>query len=366
MKRMPDQLQAGITEDYAKWVAPRRKEVNTPHAVPFVQHSGNERYPTHIVDYGDFQIAAIPFLRNKFNAAAWLNGTTHLLAREIIDPRTITDYTPDVGRLVSLTMDKDKVIISERVIWRPSDTLGYNLEDPRAVDLGASDGRVALGLTAVSAKPDYKGDLPSYPALAYVDRTHPTKLEGLKVITEYGVGKNMMSLNVPGEENDWWVFRPDGSDHELLVLYDNKSTLQAVGTLPLPKEMPGFRFKAGTSSTPVWDDEQKGIFPFHGMEKPGLYIYSQGVAGIERKKTPQEQPFALINPVGPILHPDHFNPLRGEDPMALELHPNIRRAIYITGAVVLGDTFRSFDSIGDSVTVVVDRKLSDLREMVKT
>ncbi len=355
---------------FAPWEAPHREAIK-PQQVPFAMHNGKERRPTHSIDHGDFQIIAIPGLMGIFNITAFPrdNDSTHLLGRQLIDRQKITIGTPDTSRLVWLTMNNRHLETTpEQSIWEPGDTLGYNLEDPRAVVVSKSK-RVALGLSALSEKPDDNGIYLPYPARAYVDSINPTALVDLEVITEFGPGKNFVSLGYPGEEDNWWGFRREGEGlgHELLVLHDDGKKFRAVGTLPLPKDIPGFGLKAGASATPVWIDEQWGIIPFHGMEfENGLFVYSQGVAILERG-TSHEQPFAVKNPI-PTLHPDHFNPLRGEDLTALELNPIIRRATYSTGlhVDVSNDIFRTLVSVGDTVTVFENRKLSKVKEMLRT
>ncbi|MGB3019955.1 MAG: hypothetical protein WBB58_01920 [Microgenomates group bacterium] len=295
------------------------------------------------------EIREIPGLNNMFNAGAWLTtrGETMLLLRQVLEPGQ--PGQPDSGPLVNMNLGKPEDlielelmgnnVINKEVVWHPEgkDSL---LEDPRVVIIG--DGRVMVGMTAVEARVPY-------PAITYLEQDSISKIEPstVRIIRDFGPGKNMTPI-----DSSTFFFRQEKNHHKLLVLSwdENNDRIDKTGELEFPKDIDWASWRVGTGSPPIWINEREALMIFHGIKvENGLYVYSVGKAMLYKDDNGK---YSLTHiDRTPLLHPDDFITKEDGSPLVPDLHPELRRVLYVCGHTLEGDDLSLFVNHGDSTTI---------------
>ncbi len=293
-----------------------------------------------------FKINQHPQLKSRFNAAAWTtsHGDTVLLAREVLDTVPTFDQ-PDVGNLVKLHIGTG----NEHIAWRP-DGQAVLLEDPRALVV---NDEVVLGMTAVIYE---NGNPVPYPAVTRLpSRDEPTDIPPTDPIFDFGPGKNMTPV-----DEDTFFFRPESTNHSLSVLtrVSENGEMEQTGVLVFPDSLEWAFWRIGTTSPPIWINEQDALMFFHGISIiDGVYVYAIGRA-IIHKDSNWTISLRKIDSK-PFLQQSDFM-VDGQDPIR-ELHSE-RKAMYMCGHTVDFGVVSMYPSLGDTETKEVETTLKDLIE----
>ncbi len=294
-----------------------------------------------------------PQLLYRFNAAAWTpqnNGNTFLVAREV--KIAGGQGEPDKGDMVLLELDHQGNVLQEKVVWK-LEGASQLLEDARA--FVCKNGQVLLGLTAVVEEGEKA--IP-YPGVAILDNADQSvdALPEVKVLRQFGPGKNMTPLNDTGT----FLFRQDGPEHnhDLLVFDWNGEDAIVKGKIHFPKDIPWAQWRTGTTMPPIWINEKEALLIFHGITKvDGKYIYSIGRAKLFVSDDDSlEKRYQVEVDYKPLLTPDHFLDQNGQQ-LVEELHPEFRRVVYACGGVMKKIqsklTLALYVNVGDRQTVEV-------------
>ncbi|MBI3954742.1 hypothetical protein HY333_01725 [Candidatus Collierbacteria bacterium] len=296
----------------------------------------------------------------RYNVAVWQkseNDSLCFIGREVTKAGEIGE--PDNNILKLFEVDKNGLIIQERIIWKPLYD-GINLEDPRVLKLANES--LVIGLTAVLR--DKKGHPVPFPAIVKIDSLTFWKheLPPFLIIDSFGPGKNLTPL-----DNTTYLFRPNATDyhHKLLVFSLHSQTPEKLGDIDFPKDLPWASWKMGTTMPPLWITPNEALFIIHGISMRKIdgvdkYIYSIGKAKLIRK----EQAFQVIVTPEPILTPDDFLNSEGV-PLVQELHPELRRVVYSCGGVIKKNTqdiLSLYVNVGDRTTFEVELSLTELKK----
>jgi len=246
---------------------------------------------------------------------------------------------PDATPLVMMT-GQDRWIP-----WIPGDQGIASLEDARM--MMRDDGHlVAVGLTAV-----FKGGsgFEEYPAMVHGPREKWRKMPDVRVIEEFGCGKNATPMG-----DGRVMFRPEGWNHSWLVANCNGGKPQKVAEIDLSREVPEWgKFKMGTGTPPTWLSQDEALMVVHGMTydpREDFYRYSLGRARLRVLDNGHYE--VKVHP-RPILTAGQFGKHQ-------QLHPELREAIYVTGAYLQGENLNLLVNVGDCQTVEVAMRMADL------
>lgn len=291
-------------------------------------------------------------LRGYFNPAVIprSDGSITLLARHV---EKAAEYgLPDTGSLVEITLKHDGAqyqVLDKKQIWEPADSPEALLEDVRALnDLKGEDKRVFLGATVVMNHEvvDEDGhtniEKAPYGAIAILDDENQISdaPKRFRPCSELGVGKNMTPLDMKGN----FLFREEGEDGDhnfilSIIHYDQVTdTVTKTGELDFTEHMKGGewgRWRIGTTAALPTDDSTQTLV-LHGINTEptdknpyGAYFkYAFGLACLERLED------STLNIVGvdpkPMAVPEDF---LNESNDMVQLHPDLRDAIYLCGQV---------------------------------
>lgn len=296
----------------------------------------------------------------RFNLAAWQRPDSHsvyFIGREVQEAGQ--EGEPDMGVLKLFEVDPDGTVVHERLIWKPIYD-GINLEDPRALSLNNEN--LVVGLTAVLR--DKKGSPIPFPAIIKID-SHSSwqqELPPFLVISSFGPGKNLTPI-----DNSTYLFRPEGSDyhHKILVFSLHRQVPEKICDISFPTDLPWARWKIGTTTPPIWINQNEALFIIHGItiqkiNDKNKYIYSLGRA----KLTRNNDNYSVQVAPEPILTPDDFVLANG-GPMVNELHPDLRRVVYSCGGLIKRskkDTLSLYVNVGDRTTFEVEFSLAELKK----
>lgn len=296
----------------------------------------------------------------RFNLAAWQRPDSHsvyFIGREVQEAGQ--EGEPDMGVLKLFEVDPDGTVVHERLIWKPIYD-GINLEDPRALSLNNEN--LVVGLTAVLR--DKKGSPIPFPAIIKID-SHSSwqqELPPFLVISSFGPGKNLTPI-----DNSTYLFRPEGSDyhHKILVFSLHRQVPEKICDISFPTDLPWARWKIGTTTPPIWINQNEALFIIHGItiqkiNDKNKYIYSLGRA----KLTRSGDNYSVQVAPEPILTPDDFILADGE-PMVNELHPDLRRVVYSCGGLIKRskmDTLSLYVNVGDRTTFEVEFSMAELKK----
>ncbi len=296
----------------------------------------------------------------RFNLAAWQRPDSHsvyFIGREVQEASP--EGEPDMGVLKLFEVDADGIVVHERLIWKPIYD-GINLEDPRALSLNNEN--LIVGLTAVLR--DKKGSPIPFPAIIKID-SHSSwqqELPPFLIISSFGPGKNLTPI-----DNTTYLFRPESSDyhHKILVFSLHRQVPEKICDISFPKDLPWAQWKIGTTTPPIWINQNEALFIIHGItiqriNDKNKYIYSLGRA----KLTRNNNNYSVQVAPEPILTPDDFILANG-GPMVNELHPDLRRVVYSCGGLIKRskkDTFSLYVNVGDRTTFEVEFPLAELKK----
>jgi len=295
----------------------------------------------------------------RYNLAVWQNAhkdSLCFIGREVAHAGAVGE--PDTGVLKLFEVNKDNVLIHEKIIWKPIYD-GINLEDPRALEL--PDENLIIGLTAVLR--DKSGQPVPFPAIVKINSfsTWSQALPPFLIIDTFGPGKNLTPV-----DGKTYLFRPDAKEynHKILVFSLHGQVPEKLADIVFPTDLPWASWRIGTTMPPLWLSPTEALFIIHGIsiqEKAGVksYVYSIGRAKLTRNGNKYEVKVAPE----PILTPDDFLDKFG-DPLVQELHPGLRRVVYSCGGVIkkdAQDTLSLYVNVGDRTTFEVEFALHELK-----
>ncbi len=295
----------------------------------------------------------------RYNLAVWQkskNGSLCFIGREVTEAGKPGE--PDIGILKLFEVDKDHVVIHERVIWKPAYD-GINLEDPRVLKL--ENKSLLIGLTAVLRNNIGKPIV--FPAIVKIDSFHSWKQElpPFLIISTFGPGKNLTPV-----DNTTYLFRPESADyyHKILAFSLHSQVPEKLDDIEFPQNLPWANWRIGTTMPPIWLNPNEALFIIHGISIQKIagqekYVYSIGRAKLIRKNNK----FRVIVAPEPILTPDDFLNNDGL-PLIEELHPEIRRVVYSCGGIIkehIQDTLSLYVNVGDRTTFEVEFPLNELK-----
>ena len=305
-----------------------------------------------------------------YNAAAFVgpDGKTILVGRQVAQAGEYDQ--PDVGTLVAVTLDNGAVV-ETREIWAPenrdetdeSAMPGDLIEDLRVAE---KDGQIAFDVTRLSP---LGGSYTPYPA--FTDFVSPESLlaDGLPSTTYLANVDPARYYMQPGKNTtrilpDHILYRPDNMDHGFVVhkIREDGSS-EIVQELPF-SEIPFWgKYRMGSTMPPVWLNENEAVLIIHGITfDQNMYRYTIGSARLYRR---EDGSFAIDNvSPNPHLTPEMFTELFPNE--QVELHPELRQALYATGGVVHhSDTgtpqnIELFPNVGDTRTVSATLSIEDI------
>lgn len=296
----------------------------------------------------------------RYNLAAWQKSDSDsicFIGREVTEAGA--EGEPDTGTLKLFEVSPDGDIVYERTIWAPTYD-GINLEDPRALEL--KDGNLIIGLTAVLR--NKSGGPVAFPAIIKIDSpgSWQQELPPFLFIGSFGPGKNLTPL-----DGTTYLFRPDTPEyrHKILVFSLHRQVPEKIGDIVFPTTLPWAQWKIGTTMPPIWFNQNEALFIIHGISIENIdgrdkYVYRLGRA----KLTREDNVFTVTVAPEPILTPDDFKTADGE-PLVSELHPDLRRALYLCGGLIKRDrpdALSLYASVGDRTTFEVKFPLAELKE----
>ena len=275
-----------------------------------------------------------------FNAGAWRDERgLVVLARQACG--AAEDGQPDASPLVMISGRK------RWVPWIPGDQGIASLEDAR---MGVRDGLWTVGLTAVVRS---GSGFEAYPAIARWPRDEWRRMPDVRVIEEFGCGKNTTPMGMGEDGKDRVMLRPEGWNHSWLVADCNGGKPRKVAEIDLSHEVPEWgKNKLGLGIPPIWVSKEEALMVIHGMTydpKRDFYTYSLGRA---RLRVLERDRYEVKVHPRPILTVDQ---LKGP-----QLHPKLRAAIYVTGGYLCGDKLNLMVNVGDCHTEEVAMRMADL------
>lgn len=329
------------------------------------------------------EITLIPGMPdNFFNTAAFPTVDGTMLVGRLISAGA-EEGMPDIGQLVGIRI-RDEQAEEPIVLWEPEpvplaelesfDEEGNSqapfrrplIEDPRAyVD---PDGRITFDVTMLHWNgKEYK------PFPAYTDPVTQDELSaGIFPPAHYYDGNDPTnSQAVPGKNatrvtDRLRVFRPDSDHHGLRVFQTRDDGSLEYARDEHFKSIPEWgKHKMGTTAPPFWFAEDSGsrygIMMIHGIKmEDKRYIYYLGASLVEQKA--EEDTFSIIGATRDALSSDHFDDYFSED---VQLHPDIRDALYMTGAIGVHNDdvlthIEGYVNVGDTRTVKVRFSVEDM------
>jgi predicted GH43/DUF377 family glycosyl hydrolase len=295
----------------------------------------------------------------RYNLAVWQQPLDSLcfIGREVANAGAVGE--PDTGILKLFEVNKEGVIIQERVIWSPIYE-GINLEDPRV--LQSENENLIICLSAILR--DKKGTPVPFPAIVKIDSLISWKQElpPFLIIGTFGAGKNLTPI-----DDSTYLFRPEGVNyfHRILVFSLISQIPEKLGEIEFPTDLPWASYKIGTTMPPIWITQNEALFIIHGISVQKIdglekFVYHIGRAKLIRKNNS----FKVIVAPDPILTPDDFLDKDGK-PLVQELHPETRRVVYACGGVIKKtpqETLSLYVNVGDRTTYEVEFSLDELKK----
>ena len=319
----------------------------------------HEVYESSRVVTGLRIIEGIP--ENFYNAGAFVgpDGRIVLVGRQVEEAGGHDQ--PDVGTLVAAILEENSVVETKE-IWSPKPS-GDAASDETAVDLiedvraAEKDGKVAFDVTRLSP---LGGKYKPYPAFTEFVDPESLMVNGFpNTIYLSNVDPERFYMQAGKNTTRIWpghiMYRPDNMDHGFVVhRIGEDGTNDVVQELPF-SEVPFWgAYRMGSTMPPVWLNETDAILIVHGITyDQGMYRYTIGSARLHRD---EDGVFSIDNvSPNPHLTPEMSADLfPGEQ---VELHPELRQALYATGGIVHRDDtgnpheIELFPNVGDTRTI---------------